>query len=77
MTTPRVVFPVNLFSLISVLAYISSSVTDEQLAIILSLMDYLLSDEGNGLYTLGIPGEDYTKDENGHKEMKTVAPLLR
>ncbi len=45
--------------------YISSSVTDEQLAIILSLMDYLLSDEGNGLYTLGIPGEDYTKDENG------------
>lgn len=39
--------------------YISASVTEEQLDIILSLMDYLLSDEGYLLYTCGIEGEDY------------------
>ena len=45
--------------------YISSSVTDEQLSIILSLMDYLLSEEGSALYTFGIPEEDYTVGKNG------------
>ena len=45
--------------------YISASVTDEQLSIILSLMDYLLSEEGSALYTFGIPEEDYTVEEDG------------
>ncbi len=39
--------------------YISSSVTDQELDVILTLMDYLLSDEGAELYTRGISGTDY------------------
>lgn len=41
-------------------AYISSNVTDDELHIILSLIDYLLSDEGADLYNYGIQGTDYS-----------------
>lgn len=45
--------------------YISSGVSQKELDIILSLLDYLLSDAGIALYTQGIPGEDYTTAEDG------------
>ena len=40
--------------------YISSSVSDDELKVILSLMDYLLSEEGTTLYNYGILNTDYT-----------------
>ncbi len=45
--------------------YISASVSDEEMDIILRLMDYLLSEEGIALYSQGIEGIDYTVSEDG------------
>lgn len=45
--------------------YINASVTEEELDIILRLFDYLLSDEGIALYSLGIEGEDYRVSSEG------------
>lgn len=45
--------------------YISASVTEEKMEIILRLLDYLLSDEGMALYNQGIEGTDYTVSEDG------------
>lgn len=39
--------------------YISSKVNDEEFSIILSLLNYLLSEEGTDLYNLGIENTDY------------------
>lgn len=47
-------------------SYISSHVDDEKLDRILSIYDYLLSEEGKRLSICGIEGESYTLDEQGN-----------
>ncbi|HJA67948.1 MAG TPA: extracellular solute-binding protein [Candidatus Mediterraneibacter cottocaccae] len=45
--------------------YISASVSDEKMKIILNLLDYLLSEEGTDLYRFGIEGTDYKLSADG------------
>lgn len=47
-------------------SFISASVDEEKMNRILSLYDYLLSDEGLFLGKYGMEGEDYTTDSNGN-----------
>ncbi len=46
--------------------YIPSTVSDEKMERILSIMDYLYSEEGMKFVTYGFEGEDYRYDENGN-----------
>lgn len=43
--------------------YFSANVTDEKMKRILSMLDWLCSDEGMTFRRYGLPGEDYTLDE--------------
>lgn len=45
--------------------YVSTHVKDENLPQILSMLDYLYSDEGILLQSYGVEGDTYTVDENG------------
>ncbi len=46
--------------------YLSSKVSDAKAERCLALMDFLLSEEGNRLLTLGMEGTDYTMDGDGN-----------
>lgn len=46
--------------------YLSKNVSDEKADRCLALLDFLLSDEGYELVSLGIEGVDYTKDADGN-----------
>ncbi len=46
---------------------ISAKMSDEKLAKVMELLDFLYSEEGNVLTNWGIEGESYTVDENGEK----------
>lgn len=46
--------------------YIPSTVSDEKMARILSIMDYLYSEEGMKFVSFGFEGEDYHYDDNGN-----------